>query len=307
MRYSEAGSQRDAARPDLFVVGMGRMGRHHLDALRRRKTWNLTGIVDPHVAFDRPVGTERHGSDLPALLAALRPAAAIVAVPPRSHDEVARTCLEAGCHVLLEKPICPSWEQAKRLEEEFDKAGLVLFGGHSERFHPVYQALQLHLPRVGEVQRIEAVREGPPPPRSVEGGVVFDLAVHDLDLIARLVGQAPRVAGASLGGPSGAPRACRADLVWRNGTASVEAAWKPLRRRTLRVVGSDGVLEADFLAPQLLLVDKRGRWQQSLSWRDPLESEHAAFRAACEGAFDAKTDLAPQIDALRLAERIVRA
>jgi len=284
------------------------MGRHHLSALTRRKTWNVAGIVDSHLKLNDIPDLTKHGSDLPAMLAEVHPFAAIVAVPPGAHDEVARTCLGAGCHVLLEKPICPSFEQANRLARDFRQAGLVLFGGHSERFHSVYSALLEALPRLGQVCRIEALRQGPCPPRVEPGGVVFDLAVHDLDLIARLVPENVRVASAvvdrredpSLG-------SCRAELEWSTGAATVEAAWRPLRRRTLRVVGTQGVLDADFLAPSLTLSDAKGVWRQKLAWRDPLETEHAAFRAACDGTFDAVADLAPQIEALRLAERILQA
>jgi predicted dehydrogenase len=283
------------------------MGHHHLGALTRRKTWKVVGIVDPFPKNDEFPESVKQGSDLPAMLAEVRPHAAIVAVPPGSHDEVSRICLAAGCPVLLEKPICPSYEQASRLARDFRQAGVVLFGGHSERFHPVFQALQLHLPRIGRVQRIEALRQGPPP-RMDQGGVVFDLAVHDLDLILRMVGLPLEVARAVVEGRRNSTLAsCRAELEWPTGAAAVEAAWSPQRRRTLRVIGTNGVLDADFLAPSLTLTDARGVWRQTLTWLDPLESEHAAFRAACEGTFDAVADLGPQIEALRLAEQILQA
>lgn len=302
MRFSEAGSQPSTDRSDLVLVGLGRMGRHHLGALTRRKTWNLVGIVDPHPTREALPASVKHGVDLHAMLAEVRPCAAIVAVPPGAHEDVARICLAADCHVLLEKPICPTFETARRLATDFKQAGLVLFGGHSERFHPVFEALRRELPRIGKVQRIEAVRQGPRPPRSETGGVVLDLAVHDLDLILRLVGETVQVAGAQR---EASQLSCRADLVWKTGAARVEAAWGPQRRRTLRVVGTSGVLDADFLAPSLTLIDAKGAWRQKLTWRDPLESEHAAFRAACEGASDAVADLAPQIETLRLAEGIL--
>lgn len=302
MRFSQAGSQPSTDRPDLVLVGLGRMGRHHLGALTRRKTWNLVGTVDPHPTREALPASVKHGVDLHALLAEVGPCAAIVAVPPGAHEDVARSCLAAGCHVLLEKPICPTFQAARRLAADFKQAGRVLFGGHSERFHPVFEALRRELPRIGAVRRIEAVRQGPRPPRSDTGGVVLDLAIHDLDLILRLVGGAVRVDGAQ----SDASRlSCVADLGWEAGAARVDAAWGPQRRRTMRVVGTDGVLAADFLAPSLTLADAQGVWRQKLTWSDPLEREHAAFRAACEGTFDAAADLAPQIEALRLAEGIL--
>ena len=291
----------------MILVGMGRMGRHHLEALSRGRTWNLAGIVDPNLPLDVSASSVKQGRDLRVLLAESRPFAAIVAVPPESHDAVSRICLESGCHVLLEKPICPSHEQAIRLQRDFRRSGVVLFGGHSERFHPVFECLRLQLSRIGEVQRIEAIRQGAIPQRTERGGVVFDLAVHDLDLIVRLVGKPLQVTGAVVeGGTNTSPVSCRADLAWESGAAVVEASWKPQRRRTLRVIGTHGVLDADFLAPSLTLTDAKGVWRQKLTWTDPLESEHATFLAACQGGFDALADLAPQIEAVRLAERILR-
>lgn len=286
------------------------MGRHHLGALARGRSWTLTGIVDSHQGLERLAPTVRQGSDLRGLLGELRPDAAIVAVPPSSHDEVARICLEAGCHVLLEKPICPSHAMARRLADEVRGQGMVLFGGHSERFHPVFAALKAQLPRLGAIQRIETLRQGPKPPRVGEGGVVFDLAIHDLDLIVRMVHSPIRVIGAHRlhDAPSGngGDSVC-AELEWSSGSVTVRSSWNPSRRRQIRVVGTNGELEADFLAPSLVFFDARGVWRQELPNFDPLETEHAAFRAACEGKFDAVADLEPQIEALRLAERILRA
>ena len=283
------------------------MGRHHLGALGRRPTWALAGVVDPLAPLDRVDPAVPQGSDLAGMLQDLRPQGAIVAVPPSAHEAVARACLDAGCHVLLEKPLCPTHARAKALAPSFQEAGRVLFGGHSERFHPVFAALCEHLADIGAVRRIEAVRHGPMPPRAQPGGVVLDLAVHDLDLIARLAAAPLEVVAVEHSRDPASPEApVRAHLAWATGEAQVEATWKPLRRRSLRVVGTSGVLEADFLAPSLTRLDARGAWRQKLSWFDPLETEHAAFRMACEGRFDAVADLAPQIESLRLAEAILR-
>lgn len=280
------------------------MGRYHLGALNRRKTWNVVGIVDLDPRRLMGLGCAVD-CDLERALASFRPDAVVVAVPPDLHESIARTCLGHGCHVLLEKPIGPSFEIASRLAEDFRRAGRVLFGGHSERFHPLFQALCARSGMVGEIVRVEAVRYGPLPERISGGGVVMDLATHDLDLVCRIVGQPLRVEGAEIERLGWTEARMLAELAWDGGKALLDAGWRLERQRLFCVTGKRGTLEADLLGRSLVLRTARGEEWINVPWSDPLEAEQAAFRAACEGLFDASADLAPQIEAVGLAERIL--
>lgn len=288
----------------LLVVGAGRMGKFHRDAVRRGTAWSLAGIVDldPNRLMGLGCAVD---CDLERALGSLRPDAVVVAVPPELHESIARVCLAHGCHVLLEKPICPSFPTASRLSDDFRRAGRVLFGGHSERFHPVFQALRARSAMVGEIVRVEAVRYGPLPERVSEGGVVMDLAIHDLDLVRRVVGVPMRVEGAEIERIGWTEARMLAELAWDGGKALVDAGWRLERQRVLCVTGKRGTLEADLLGRSLVLRTPCGEEWIKVPWSDPLEAEQAAFRAACEGMFDAEADLAPQIEAVDLAERIL--
>ncbi len=106
--------------------------------------------------------------------------AAIVAVPTVDHLAVARDFLAAGIHVLVEKPIAHSLAEADELVRLADVAGVVLAVGHSERFNPAVEAALgvLTGPRFIEIDRLSGF-----PERSLDIDVVFDVMIHDLDLI----------------------------------------------------------------------------------------------------------------------------
>lgn len=285
------------------------MGRFHVDAVGRGAIWSLKGVVDRHL--DRCVGIPRHlvGDSLHEMLARFTPDAVVVAVPPDFHEEVARVCLEHGCHVLIEKPICPTLVQAQGLAGDFFQAGQILFGGHSERFNPVFVALCANLGRIGKLQKIEAAREGMAPPKPPAGGVVFDLAVHDLDLIRRLAGERLELErGVGSKRTNGRIAvSTEAWLRWSSGCATLRASWGEHRERRIRVTGSDGVLEADLLGRALSFMSGSVIEAIPLEWSDPLEAEHASFLAACRGEGDPRIDLEPQIEAVGLAEDILAA
>jgi predicted dehydrogenase len=106
--------------------------------------------------------------------------AAVVAVPTASHLEVAEALLERGVHVLVEKPMTISLADADRMIDAADRAGATLAVGHTERFNPAVEAALavLQAPRFIEIDRLSGF-----PDRSLDIDVVFDVMIHDLDLI----------------------------------------------------------------------------------------------------------------------------
>ena len=110
--------------------------------------------------------------------------AATIATPTPTHFAIAEQLLKAGKHLLVEKPITETTEDARKLVELSHAAGRMLQVGHVERFNPVMSKLEelLTQPRF-----IEAHRLSPYPNRSIEIGVVLDLMIHDLEIILHLV------------------------------------------------------------------------------------------------------------------------
>ena len=171
-----------------------------------------------------------------------------VATPTSTHYDVARICLERGVHVLVEKPMTSTLEQADSLIEMARARGLVLQVGHQERFF----AAQVGLATMANAPtEIFCERLGPFTGRSIDCSVVTDLMIHDIDLAQSLVrAQVTGVIG--LGTPSVTNHPDEADvtLYYANGcnVRLVASRASEGRRRTARIVQADGTIEIDFLA-----------------------------------------------------------
>lgn len=172
----------------VAVIGAGVMGRHHANVYRLVPGVELVGIVEPderrrHEAalqFGCPVH-----EDLATLLATTRLDAASVAAPTTVHHPLTATLLEAGVHVLVEKPVATRVEDAVALARTSRDRGLVLQVGHITRFFRAVERLR------AEVERpylIEARRLSPNG-RIQDVGVVLDLMIHDIDIVLGLVRQ----------------------------------------------------------------------------------------------------------------------
>jgi len=168
------------------VIGVGYLGRFHAQKFAALEESELVAVVDSDPARAREMGQElnvEHLSDYQAL--AGRVDAVSIVVPTTLHYEVARFFLEAGVHVLVEKPITSTVAQANELVALARKNGRVLQVGHLERFNAAMQALGQVM---GQPLFIESHRLAPFKPRGTDVSVVLDLMIHDIDIIQNLVG-----------------------------------------------------------------------------------------------------------------------
>ena len=169
----------------VAVVGAGRLGGFHAQKLARMDGVALVGVVDPVAAARNRVAAEcgtlplADCRELPGSIDA-----AVVAAPTRLHHALGLELLEAGVHLLVEKPLAPSTAEAGELVDAARRAGVVLQVGHVERFNPAMTAALAH---VHDPKYIEAVRASGFTFRSTDVGVVLDLMIHDLDLVLSLV------------------------------------------------------------------------------------------------------------------------
>jgi predicted dehydrogenase len=166
------------------VVGVGHMGQYHALALAELWGVDLVGVVDVDFAkaeqVAAPYGVRAFGShrDVFGLVDF-----ASVAVPTEQHFEVARDLLEAGVHVLVEKPMTPSLEEAKELFRIARQRKRILHVRHVERFNGAVQELRKIVERP---ILIESRRLGPFVPRVQDDSVVMDLMIHDIDIVLGL-------------------------------------------------------------------------------------------------------------------------
>lgn len=174
------------------IIGVGSMGNNHARLLAQMEAVELVAIVDRD--FERACSmAARHGStayaDIHTMLATAKPDVVIIAVPTVAHFEAASQVIRAGVHVLIEKPIASTLEEADQLIALARDHDVYLSVGHVERFNPAVTELRKRLDEgeLGAIFHIETRRRGPFPKHVLDVGVALDLTVHDIDLI-RFIG-----------------------------------------------------------------------------------------------------------------------
>lgn len=180
----------------VAVIGVGSMGLHHARIYSELPGVKLVAVADTDPGRAEQAAA-RYGArpytDYRRMLERERPDALSVAVPTALHEQVGLDALEAGAHVLIEKPLAAAPEGARRLIDRARETGRQLMVGHVVRFNPAMQALKQKLAagELGRVFQIFCRRIGPFPARIRDVGVVIDLAPHDLDIMRFLLGSEP--------------------------------------------------------------------------------------------------------------------
>ncbi len=238
----------------IGVIGVGSLGQHHARIYSSLEGVQLVGVYDADQARAREIAG-RHGvrafDTIEELAASVE--AASVAVPTHLHHAVAAALIKRGLHLLIEKPIAATTEEAEDLVQQAQQKGVILQVGHVERFNPVLTFLeeQARAPRFIEAHRLAPF---PPPreglhPRGTEVNVVLDLMIHDLEIILHLV-RAPVRELRAVGVPvlSGSEDIANVRLLFENGcVANVTASRiSPDRMRKIRVFTSDAYLSLDY-------------------------------------------------------------
>jgi predicted dehydrogenase len=169
----------------VAVIGVGHLGRHHARILASVPGVELAAVVDTNRARADEIAAAS-GSiaryDARELVGQID--AVTLAVPTELHCEIALPFLEAGVPVLVEKPMARTVDEADVMIAAAAKAKAVLAVGHTERFNPAVEAAR---PVLTDPRFIEVHRLGTFPDRSLDIDVVFDLMIHDLDILLSLV------------------------------------------------------------------------------------------------------------------------
>src|ERR1051326_6363302 len=172
------------------VIGVGHLGAQHARlhaALAAEDVCDLGTVCDLDEARARRVAAERNTQAAPDWETLVGNVDAVsLAVPTESNCEIACELLEAGVHVLVEKPISRTLDEAARMIATANKSDAILQVGHAERFNPALIALRPHVrnPVYFEIHRV-----GQFTARSLDIDVVLDLMIHDLDIVQWLVGE----------------------------------------------------------------------------------------------------------------------
>lgn len=167
------------------VVGVGHMGRYHVGLYSELFDVDLVGVADINHGRAHTIAEQYNTAAYTNYHDLIDQVDAVsIAVPTSLHYPVARDFLDAGVHVLLEKPIAHTMDEARGLFDLAESKNMVLHIGHVERFNGAVQELKKI---VHEPLMIESRRLGPSVPRIKDDGVVLDLMIHDIDIVLGLV------------------------------------------------------------------------------------------------------------------------
>jgi UDP-N-acetylglucosamine 3-dehydrogenase len=316
------------------VIGVGAMGQHHARVYAQMEDVELVGVADQSQDAGQRIARLYHGTactDYRELLETTRPDLVTVAVPTAWHHQVVCAALDAGCHVLVEKPIATTEQEAWEMIERAERLGRVLMVGHIVRFDAAVQALkaQLDAGELGRIFEVRCRRLGPFPRRIQDVGVVVDLATHDLDLIRYITGEeAIRVYAETEQEIHSAYEDILVGTIrLRNGIIGLlDINWlTPSKIRELTVTGERGMYLVDHLTQDLYFYENAEangeRWNAISLLRgvsegrmirfpvvkhEPLYAELRAFVNAVRDGAPSPVDGRDGVAALRLAEALVR-
>jgi predicted dehydrogenase len=275
----------------LGVLGAGHFGRFHTQKAATGARSTLIGLYDANPERAAQVAAEFGAPALSLDEVLDRAEAVVVAAPADAHHALAARALSAGKHVLVEKPIAATLEQADDLGALAERHKLVLQVGHLERFSAAYRAVAAHGVRP---LYIEATRIAPFKPRGTDVSVILDLMIHDLDLVLALVDSELESVDA-VGAPVASPfeDIANARLRFVNGCVATITASRISTRteRRMRIFGHYNYLTVDFAAKKLVsvhpgegqsLVGVPGFTMRESVWQDhdSLVAEHEAFAAS---------------------------
>lgn len=256
--YSNAMTGRNYLDPiQVGVIGVGNMGQHHTRVLSMLKDVELVGVSDVNVERGLDTASKyrvRFFEDYRDLLPLVD--AVCIAVPTRLHYPVGMACLQAGVHVLIEKPIAASIGEAELLVNAAADYQRILQVGHIERFNPAFQEFSKVL-KTEEVLALEARRMSPYSDRANDVSVVLDLMIHDIDLMLDLVA-APVIkltASGSRASDSGYLDYVTATLGFANGVVATLISSKVTHRKLRSIAAhcKNSLTEADFLNNEILI------------------------------------------------------
>ncbi len=292
-------SETPAGEPDtscqktkVAVIGVGYLGKYHAEKYARIETADLVGVID--IVAERAENVARRlNTDYFTNYHEImdRVDAVSIVVPTSDHFRVAHDFLEAGKHVLLEKPMTRDLDEARKLEKLAKEKGVVLQIGHLERFNPAVQAM---LPLINSPMFIEAHRLALYKERGTEVDVILDLMIHDIDIILHIVKSPLKEIYAS-GVPvlTDLPDIANVRLRFENGcTANITASRISTKSmRKIRIFQPDSYLSVDYAGPDVMLLRKVGAADESgfpeIDYEKPEIDEYDALEREIRSFVDA--------------------
>jgi len=237
----------------VAVVGLGKMGSLHARAWTEIPEVQLVGIIDRDNDLAKNLASRFKIKVYKSIkqLAEAGVEAVSICTPTTTHCQLGLEALDLGLHTLIEKPIASTVEDGKKLIAKAEKTKLKLMIGHIERFNPAVMTLKKEIEgKEDEIISINITRVGPLPPRINDVGIIVDLSVHDIDLIAYLA----KSDFAKIYSLSSASRNKKEDTailsfkMANNILASINTNWlTPYKLRIISIATKKRLLEANLI------------------------------------------------------------
>jgi predicted dehydrogenase len=310
------------------LVGLGMMGQNHARVLSSLEGVDLVAVADPQ-------GDIRGALPNTEILKSIDEVISknvdycVIAAPTAFHEEISLKLIEAGIHILIEKPISHTFDSAQRISSAAAKRGVVGAVGHIERFNAAFQQARSRIQdgALGEIYQISTRRLGPFPARISDVGVVMDLATHDIDLTSWITNSEYKHLSAQAATRSGREHEDLVAIVagLQNGIVVNHLVnWlSPLKERTTVITGEKGTFIVDTLTSDLTYYEN-GRVQMSqdqlahfkgvsqgdvrmFAFEKPeaLKTEHQNFRDAVLGLDSAVVTLESGCRTVKVAEAVI--
>lgn len=294
---------------NVGVIGVGAMGQNHVRVYSEIEIANLLAVSDLMKGTLAEVSKKFNTIgyvDYDNILEMPEIEAVSICVPTTYHYEVVMSAIEQGKHVLVEKPIAFTLDEAKEMVDAANDAGVKLATGHVERFNPaVLEAKKLIDEGViGDIVSASAKRVGPFPPRIKDVGVTIDLAIHEVDIMFYLFDSPVSRIYANMGSKL---EKCEyedhAELMMKFESGAVgvlETNWlTPYKKRQLEITGVDGIISIDYIDQSVKIYGKNAR-EVNVEHKEPLREELTSFLSAIDRDEEPKITGADGIHALKV-------
>jgi predicted dehydrogenase len=266
----------------VAVIGTGALGSIHARIYSSMKNIDLVGVCDTDSARLADISKELGVAgfrDYHALINKV--CAASIAVPTKEHYSIAKDFLNAGVHLLIEKPITHTVEEADRLLKIAESMHLTLAVGHIERFNAAIEAI---LKIKGDIKFVECHRLGPFSPRVKDVGVVLDLMIHDIDILLWLIkSPVEKIEAVGVKVLTGHEDIANARIVFKNGAVCNITASRVTEKtmRKIRMFQPNAYISLDYVEQDAVIYTKKlgkiSSHQIDIKKEKPLQKELSSF------------------------------
>lgn len=273
------------------VIGSGFWGRNHIRVLKEINDVDLVFIADIDVSKAEEVSKRfnvKFFGDYKEALEKCSVDAVTICTPTHTHYEIALDVIKKGIDVLIEKPVTGDLTKILKLSEIAKDENVKVMPGFIERFNPAVNYLKhlIDTGKIGHVITIIAERVSRRPERVKDVGVLYDLGIHDIDVIRYITNQQIKSVYGITGRVQGNYEDYALVLLYleNNITSFINTNWlTPRKIRTLKVTGSEGIITIDYITQEVTIENHEGTFKPYIEYSEPLKLELQHFVNVIKG------------------------